>query len=163
MYPDSFHIFPRSIQYESSRTSEVGGNDFWELGGPNDVKICLVVDKSDVHDGREWMGMKENEGEQVEMGENGKGMNEKAWEWKKDGRIWNRMNRVTPETAISGVGGLLLSSAHQSIYPFVHHLSIFRFNHPNIHLFILQFIYYSFSHLFIHPSTCFNLTCVREE
>ena len=48
MYPDSFHIFPRSIQYESSRTSEVGGNDFWELDGPNDVKICLVVDKGDV-------------------------------------------------------------------------------------------------------------------
>ena len=152
MYPDSFHIFPRSIQYESSRTSEVGGNDFWELGGPNDVKICLVVDKSDVHDGREWMGMKENEGEQVEMGENGKGMNEKAWEWKKDGRIWNRMNRVTPETAISGVGGLLLSSAHQSIYPFVHHLSIYLsiqsskhpFIHPSIHLLLLQ--------SFIHPS-----------
>jgi hypothetical protein len=36
------------VQYESSRTSEVGGNDFWELGGTNDVKICLVVDKGDV-------------------------------------------------------------------------------------------------------------------
>jgi Trk K+ transport system NAD-binding subunit len=36
------------VQYESSRTSEVGENDLWELDGPNDVKICLVVDKGDV-------------------------------------------------------------------------------------------------------------------
>ena len=28
------------IQYESSRTSQVGGSDFWALGGPNDVKFC---------------------------------------------------------------------------------------------------------------------------